>query len=355
MREDVISLESFAGQIRNDLVDRFRDRYPEIQMEVQQVDKLNRGSYLGLQINRGEGRPSPVINLEPFYEELAEGSAYSEAMERLASAVEKAMQSIPDIDIKHIGKYEEIKTGLIMQAIPVKGNEEMLAYMPYQNMADLAIICRAMIGSDSRGEMSFLVTDQVMQSYGVSNEELFADAAESMSRGGGYSIRPIISVLGELKPFFDEDPEHYPDNMLFVATNSLEEYGAGVLACPGFMEMAEQTMRGSFFVLPSSIHEVLLLRDDGATDYRHLEMMVREINAMEVAPQDRLSDHVYHYDAQDKVFELASRYEERMQERMETLQPERRLSVLADLKEKQAEALSKPSQVPRPHHSEATL
>ena len=69
------------------------------------------------------------------------------------------------------------------------------------------------------------------------------------------------------------------------------------------------------FILPSSVHEVLLLKDDQAMDVRKLENMVQEINESIVSPEEQLSDRVYHYDAQEKVFELASDYEQRIAEK----------------------------------------
>jgi len=51
---------------------------------------------------------------------------------------------------------------------------------------------------------------------------------------------------------------------------------------------------------------------DYSQDLESLQFMVREINRTEVAPEDRLSDFVYHYDAQDHVLERAETFAERM-------------------------------------------
>ena len=59
---------------------------------------------------------------------------------------------------------------------------------------------------------------------------------------------------------------------------------------------------------------LILLPDDGEKNYHELESMVQQINETEVAPQDRLSDSVYHYDSQERIFEKAERFNERMQE-----------------------------------------
>ena len=97
-----------------------------------------------------------------------------------------------------------------------------------------------------------------------------------------------------------------------VLTNTQGMHGAGALFYPDQLETIAQQMGTDFFVLPSSVHEVLILPDDGSQDLDSLQFMVREINRTEVAPEDRLSDFVYHYDAQDHVLERAETFAERM-------------------------------------------
>ena len=69
-------------------------------------------------------------------------------------------------------------------------------------------------------------------------------------------------------------------------------------------------MKGSFYVLPSSIHEVLLAPansddpDDLTGTVKNLKDIVQTVNRTEVAPEEKLSDSVYYYDAKNKTFEI---------------------------------------------------
>ena len=82
-------------------------------------------------------------------------------------------------------------------------------------------------------------------------------------------------------------------------------HGAGVLAYEDFMDKASERVGGqSFFILPSSIHELLIIPDNGNFDLKSLENMVKEVNATTVDPADQLTDNVYHYDARDKVWDI---------------------------------------------------
>ena len=100
-----------------------------------------------------------------------------------------------------------------------------------------------------------------------------------------------------------------------VLTNEQALYGAGSLFYPQMMDQIADRMGSNYFVLPSSIHETLILVDNGDVDREALESMVQEINGMAVAPEDRLSDHVYHYDAEEHIFEKAETYENRMEQK----------------------------------------
>ena len=327
MRSDTMSLQDFAEVVREDLQMNLSGLYPGVQTEIQQVEKIQGESYLGIRLDRGIGQVSPVINIEHHYHDLNIGKPLNRIINDITETALGVMQNIPDIQTAGLRQYDEMKDKLITQVIPVKGNEDRLANMPHQIMEDMAVVCRAMIGNaPGQGEMSFLVTNPVLQEYGVTKEQLFADAAANMQQQ--CSIRPLFNVLSEMDPFLADEPVPETDNALFVATNAMRMYGAGVIAIPDFMQNAEETLRGSFFVLPSSLHEVLLLRDDGMTDYRGLEAMVREINATQVAPSDRLTDNVYHYDAVERVFETAKHFAERQIEKDTS-----RGSVLKDLAE----------------------
>jgi len=92
--------------------------------------------------------------------------------------------------------------------------------------------------------------------------------------------------------------------------------------------------------LPSSIHELLIIPDNGNFDLKSLENMVKEVNATTVDPADQLTDNVYHYDAQNKVFELGEKFVERQAAKEEKAAEKR--SLLGELKAAKDEASKTP-------------
>ena len=197
------------------------------------------------------------------------------------------------------------------------------------------------------GRASILVTNNLMDRMGVSHEQLRADALENSPE-----IRPVV-IMGMNEVMKEMiDPEVYemfgiPDDAeetMYVATVPDKNSGAGVIAYQDFMDQAAERVGGDFFVLPSSINEILLVPDNGDMTADALRDMVKDVNAKEVSPEERLSDNVYHYDSKDHVFELAEKFEARQQEKKTEIdeKSEEKGSVLKDLKDKQKEAAAKP-------------
>ena len=79
---------------------------------------------------------------------------------------------------------------------------------------------------------------------------------------------------------------------------------------PGLLQSIAEATRSSFYILPSSIHEVLLIKEDNGMDAKELQSMVMDINQREVAPQDVLSNQVYFYDGKEQKISIALSPEE---------------------------------------------
>ena len=145
------------------------------------------------------------------------------------------------------------------------------------------------------------------------------------------SMRTMAEVMAQMMGMSVEDfPMDMSGPQMYVVTNEEGFHGAAAAFYPDFMDNAAKELGGNFFILPSSVHEMLFLPDDGHMNVSELRDMVTSINASEVAPADRLTDSVYHYDAEARVFELGESWEARAAEREAD-----RGSVLDALKEKQ--------------------
>ena len=143
--------------------------------------------------------------------------------------------------------------------------------------------------------MTSVITNQQLKAFGITAEQLHQDALENAPLTHPASLRSMQEVMADMMGMKPEEIAT-GEPMMLVATVEGSFMGASVIQYPGFMDQAAEKIGGDFFVLPSSIHEVLLIPDDGTQDYHDLAEMVQTINETQVAPAERLSDNVYHYD-----------------------------------------------------------
>jgi hypothetical protein len=183
---------------------------------------------------------------------------------------------------------------------------------------DIAIVYRFQLEPRENADATVLVTNQMLQNYGITAEQLMADAAISAPQRNPVSLRSLAEVLSEMSGGMIP-PEDVGAPPLMVATVPGAVNGAGVMGYPDFFKDAAEQIGGSYFILPSSVHEILLLADDGSMSAQELSAMVSAVNSQEVMPEEQLGSEAYHYDAQDQVFEKASAYEERIMEDREMI------------------------------------
>lgn len=326
--------EGFQDALKAELAVRGAD----VELTARRVDKMN-DSYDAITVRPVESSIGVNISVERAFAAYENGTPIPEIAEHFADAVEKGFRESPQVDLESLSDYEQMKSKLSMEVVSAEKNAELLESVPHERMEDMAVVYRFVLDQTDSGNGTILVTNQLLDQYGITKEQLRADAMENAPEIRPSEIRGMSEVMSEIAPGMI--PEVAPeDEQIFVATVPDKIHGAGVIAYPNFMEDAAQKMGGDFFVLPSSIHEVLLVRDNGQMTAKELENMVKEVNATQVEPADQLTDHVYHYDSQNHLFELADKYEERMKEAEHDAVADKD-SVLGDLKEKKQEIAKK--------------
>lgn len=296
-----------------------------------EVSKLQGESYEGLCVTPEGSQQGVVLNMNDAYAKMEEGSDYKEILSEMVETVGENAGSASQISAEFLSDYGQIRDRLTVELVGQEQNRERLTDIPHFDMEDLSLVYRIdvsdMVGNGLEGRASVLVTNNLLEQYGVTQEQLHQDALENTASREPYSIIGMGTVLSGMLGIPVQDTSE--QQSLYVVTNASMMYGAAAIAYPGFMDKATEQVGGDFYILPSSIHEVLLIKDDGMFDHRELEKMVCEVNGKPdvVHPDELLSNRVYHYDSKEKVFELAEKFEARQQERSEE-----RHSVLKDLK-----------------------
>lgn len=157
---------------------------------------------------------------------------------------------------------------------------------------DLSIIYRFITT-----EWSIVITNSLLEIYGVSLEQLHEDAMANSPVKFPVHVQGMNDFMKEFVWHGDSQMMNIPDfGMCFVTCEN--EYGASALFYPEFLEQVAKRFRGKFFILPSSIHELILVPDYGE-DVKGLKEIVSDVNdnSDAVTEEDFLSNSVYHYDA----------------------------------------------------------
>ncbi len=302
------TIEIFAEEVSKAI----QKRIANVTIEAKEVEKFNE-SYYGLLVKPEDSSIGITLNISDVYEAFKdEDVTFDEIVDHFVSLTRESLDRTPEFNLEGIDDYENMRTKLIMEVVSAEANKELLETVPHKLLEDMAIIYRFDASSIAGEGASIVLTNVLLDKFGVSAEQVHQDAVKFAPQNRPLEIKGMGEVLaaqmGVDDPSvlgFDYDPE---DEKMFVASVAGNVHGAGILAYQEFMDKAVERVGGSFYILPSSIHELLLIPDSGEFDLKILEQMVREVNATTVDPKDKLTDSVYHYDDKNKLFELGLKF-----------------------------------------------
>lgn len=346
-----MSYEEFKAWAADEIRAWLPPEYADADVSIHRMEKLGL-AYDGMTVVRSGQRAAAAVNLTAFYDMYQEGRTAGDIIHEMADV---AVMQAPQMEYSVFSDYEAAKDRLFIRVTNKETNADVLAGMPHKEVEDLAITYHVLVNHDQNGIASAPVTDDLLRHYGVTAEQLHEDAIANSQRMLPAQLDSMQNMLfGMMTPGASDTlrDEPYPGSTMLVLTNNVQLNGAAALFYPGVMDQAAERLGGNFIVLPSSTHEVIMIPADGMTDFRSLEQMVKDINRSQVAPEERLSDHVYHYDAQERLFERADRHE--MRKELEN-RPQEKASILKRLAEKKEEAKMLNDKRPTHHNRSSEL
>lgn len=204
-------------------------------------------------------------------------------------------------NVKKTGSgFETIRKHLTVRLHQPERIKELLPSIPHRMICDMAeVVCVYLKDKDKDGFLT--VTNEMLNKWGIDEEELFSIALGNTVKRRPASLRPLFDILME-RGLVPEGlwGQEVPERKVYVATNKEGLLGAGVILYPGFLADAAKKIGCSFFLIPSSVHELLFLPDTGDVDVDAMSMMIREVNENQVSPEEWLSDHPYRYDRETR-------------------------------------------------------
>ncbi|MCI9221472.1 MAG: hypothetical protein HFH94_17500 [Lachnospiraceae bacterium] len=296
-----MNINEFAGKVCNAVKKELGAGY---RVECKEVRKNNGVMLRGLLVLGENQNVAPTIYLDTFLEAYESGATFRSILDRLLDICREDMLR-EAVDMEFFRSFERVRDRICYRLIGRKGNEELLEDIPYIEFLDLAICFYYAYHGESLGDGTILVHNSHLELWDTCTAELFGLAKRNTQRLFPWVCNSIAEVLGEIAGE-DESSEEADEEAFLqeipmqVLSNDKRTQGAVCMLYPDVLDTLSGKGKRNFFILPSSVHEVILLEDTGAGSIPELKKMVTEVNATQVAPEEVLSDSLYYYDSTDK-------------------------------------------------------
>lgn len=257
--------------------------------EVKDIPKVN-GGYKGLCVWKKDSKDVvSVLPLQPLYARYREGDDVDQLTKAALEDIDKRMSNLTEINALFADKADLSRVQV--ELINTANNFEVLKDVPHMEICDLSVIFRLNLGDDA----SVIVNSRVAE-----ESKLLENAAvpfEKLLRQVEKNYPPVISHLSDvIEEMTEEKLPDADENPAYVVTTGGSPFGAAVLAYRGFLMSFAEKIGGAYWILPSSLYEVLIVPDEGAANGDELFEMVCNVNKTVVSPADVLSDNVYYFD-----------------------------------------------------------
>lgn len=258
----------------------------ENNLEAKPVDVTKNGiPFKGISL--GTGPVCPTIYTDRF--EQYDEEDLEDAIDEILYQYNKAKETMPIMDPKQLTDWNFIKDRLQL-CIQPKGTEDIVK----RDFLDLEEYVRVVVMTEGESIGTFKVNPEHLNRFGITETELFEAAWENTV--STIQIQDMAQVMAEMMDMSVEDAmEIQKENPMIVASNEQKMYGAiAMKAGDKIAEIAER-YQSDLAILPSSIHEILLIPVKENMNFIELDAMVQDVNETQVAPEEILGSHAYRY------------------------------------------------------------
>lgn len=291
-----MTLKHFINEVVQLLQEHLGEHYI---VETATTLKNNSVELSGVRIRHEKDNIFPTIYLNDFYELYEKNSVtMEEIVDKVAEGFQESRKSIKKLAPLDSTTFENCKDKIVYRLVSQKQNQEMLENMPYIPFMDLAITFHVIVSMDPPSLHSIKITNELLETWDITTQALFQIASENTPRLMPPRIVNIQDMLTEnlaLKaPESDLTNDEKTD--MIVITNTLGVNGAAVILYPDMLASLAKEYDTDFYVIPSSIHEVILVSAEDDSMLAEYRLMVQDVNKRFVDPEEILSDQVYYYE-----------------------------------------------------------
>ncbi len=297
--------EKFKYKMMTSVKDYYGDYY---EVSVKEIMKLNGVVLHGLNIMEKTMNICPTIYLEEYFKRYNSGDNFADLFTEIIGIYEEHKD--PHFHAaEFFMDYEKIKNKLSVKLISATMNRQLLLDVPHALVEDLALVCMVDLKSDAGDNGSVLIHNNHICMWGIKQEQLIDDAITNAQENNSVYARKLNDVILDLYGTGYENIPEWMDKAdieelgkdpgnLYVLTNRKQMYGASVIMYPGVLSSIANVLGGDYYIIPSSIHEVIILPADISGENNNINSMIRCVNTEMLAREEILSEHAYLYSSE---------------------------------------------------------
>lgn len=290
----------------------------DIRVTLHSVMKNNSRERIGLVIKEPDVMAAPTIYLEEFYEKYQKEKVFK-TLEAIACDILNYYRSVRceiSQDFNKLGDFKNVRDRILYKLINTEKNGELLKSIPHRKIVDLSIAYYVLLEMNELGTGTILIDHEQIQRWGVGEAQLFELANANSHNLLPVQLMTIKSVVKELTEPLEEVQENLlrrfcsnapgdtadwtSDNderadIMYVLTNRNRSLGAACILYPQVLDQIRLYLKENYYILPSSIHEVIIVPESKCLEKSEMDKIITEINAAHVADEEVLSDHSYYY------------------------------------------------------------
>jgi len=291
MMEEKRKSQEFLKQLQQEC----QVQYPEAELQQATIHRNNGISYEGVWLRwKKPFCGNPVFPLETLQKAYEKGEQTLENIVR--HMADETGKDAAMFDFSVLEDYRKAKSKLFIKLVNREKNQDKLEGFVHLPFLDLEVLFGIIVSQDEEKEGICLVTQQIRKYWGITEGKLYQDAYQNMMEDKGFQLISLEDLLTSMLGLNEEaDTAKDITSPMYVLGRKERYYGAAIMLLKEKLQTLTQSLPwSSFYLLPSSIHELILLPEPFG-EVEMLKNIIKQVNDNEVSPEEILSYHIYHY------------------------------------------------------------
>lgn len=273
---------------------------------INHVIKNNGCEMDGLVIMEKGKNIAPTIYLDSFYELYTNGENIKNIIRQIEVIYEQNKNNVT-FDVNILKHFDTIKDKIVYKVVNYRSNEKLLEQVPHKRILDLAVVFYCLLDNEYGRSATALIYNNNLKNWNVTIDDVYKAALKNtpdLLHSKISSMAALFEKCGVNVDGEEVDLKDYVPSDMYVLTNESKLNGAACILYENVLYDFAQKLGADLYILPSSVHEVILLPKLSMFEKDELVNMVKEVNTEGVAADEVLSDHVYEYNRTERLITM---------------------------------------------------